>query len=114
MNRKLLLLASVGLFLVTAPVSQVFSMTDTKSGTVMVENKVMTDADVNQAVKDVLAKDAEFTVISRDVNVNTVNGVTTLGGKVDNAKAKADIEKRVVKIDGVKKVVNNIQVIDKK
>lgn len=114
MSNKLLLLTSVSLLLVAAPVVQVFSMTDTKAGAVMVENKVMTDADVNHAVKDALAKDADFVVVAKDVTVNTVHGVTTLGGTVDTAKAKDSIEKRVAKVDGVKKVVNNIKVVDKK
>lgn len=113
MNRKLLLLASMGLFLVTAPVVQVSANTGT-NGTVMVQNKVMTDADVDHAVKDAFAKDAEFAIVAKDVTVKTANGVVTLSGNVATAKAKVDVEHKVVKVDGVKKVVNNITVVDKK
>jgi hyperosmotically inducible protein len=46
-----------------------------------------------------------------DINVDTENGVVTLFGVVDTADSKKHAEAEVRKVDGVKSVVNDLQVV---
>jgi hyperosmotically inducible protein len=46
-----------------------------------------------------------------DINVDTRDGVVTLFGMVDSAEAKQKAEAEVRKVDGVKNVVNDLQVV---
>ena len=46
-----------------------------------------------------------------DINVDTRNGVVTLFGVVDSAQSKQAAEAEVRKVDGVKSVVNDLQVV---
>jgi hyperosmotically inducible protein len=48
---------------------------------------------------------------STDISVDTINGVVTLYGKVDDADEKAKAEREARKIDGVVKVRNLLQVV---
>ena len=50
-------------------------------------------------------------VDSSDLNVDTVNGVVTLHGKVHSEQAKAKAESIATSIDGVKQVKNVLQVV---
>ena len=51
-----------------------------------------------------------FTIFD-DVSANVDNGVATLTGKVTMPYKKSDIEKRVARVDGVTRVVNEIEVL---
>jgi osmotically-inducible protein OsmY len=53
---------------------------------------------------------ANFTIFD-DVNVEVRDGVATLTGKVTMPYKSSDIEKRVLKVDGVKEVQNKIGVL---
>ncbi len=46
-----------------------------------------------------------------DINVDTNNGIVTLFGVVDSPKMKQAAEAEVRKVDGVKNVVNDLQVV---
>jgi len=50
-------------------------------------------------------------VHSSGINVDTVDGVVTLHGKVDSAEDKANAEAEAKKIDGVREVRNMLQVV---
>jgi hyperosmotically inducible protein len=53
---------------------------------------------------------SNFTIFD-DVNVEVQSGVATLTGKVTMPYKRNDIEKRVMKVDGVKEVQNKISVL---
>src|SRR5262245_65316064 len=50
-------------------------------------------------------------VHSSGINVDTVDGVVTLHGKVDAAQDKTNAEAEVKRIDGVREVRNMLQVV---
>jgi len=54
---------------------------------------------------------AEEKVPSLDINVDTRDGVVTLFGTVPSAGAKSAAEAETQKIDGVKRIVNDLQVV---
>lgn len=66
------------------------------------------DARISTAVQATLTSDkaSNFTRI----DVDTTNGIVYLNGTVQDAKQKARAEQLAGRIDGVKKVVNNLQV----
>jgi DNA-binding response OmpR family regulator len=66
------------------------------------------DARISTAVQATLTSDkaSNFTRI----DVDTTNGVVYLNGTVQSAEQKARAEQLAGRIDGVKKVVNNLQV----
>lgn len=108
MKTKILLLTSACFFL-TAPIAHlplfgVDDMTMMKS-----EKIIISDSDINSSVKQLIVSDVNLSKFNIDVKVD--KGVVTLGGKVDNAMIKSDLEKRVAALPGVVKVVNNIVVV---
>ena len=52
----------------------------------------------------------QFTIFD-DISANVKDGVVTLEGKVTMPYKKNDIEKRVAKVDGVTRIVNNVDVL---
>src|SRR5579884_990867 len=66
-----------------------------------------------QVLKDVstsVQRYVHFTIFD-DISANVKDGVVTLAGSVTMPYKKDDIEKRVAKIDGVRSVVDNIDVL---
>ena len=45
-----------------------------------------------------------------NIDVNVTNGVVTLAGEVEDEHTKAEATHEAAKVDGVKSVVNNLQV----
>jgi osmotically-inducible protein OsmY len=70
--------------------------------------KVVTDASINTAVKTRLMKDKVARGTS--IDVDTKDGVVTIGGTVPAAADKDRIGRLVEKTTGVKSVVNNLTV----
>jgi hyperosmotically inducible protein len=70
--------------------------------------KVVTDASINTAVKTRLMKDKVARGTS--IDVDTKDGVVTIGGTVPTEADKLRIGKLVEKTTGVKRVVNNLTV----
>jgi osmotically-inducible protein OsmY len=66
------------------------------------------DAGIHTAVKAKLTADRFSNITNVDINVT--NGVVTLAGEVPNAKVKAEAEAEARSVDGVVKVINNLQV----
>ena len=66
-----------------------------------------------QVLKDVRSRVERYTqfTIFDDVNAAVKEGVVTLTGKVTMPYKRDDIEKRVSKVDGVRNVVDKIQVL---
>jgi osmotically-inducible protein OsmY len=71
-------------------------------------NKPVSDDSIHDKVMVKLAGDT--TVKGGAINVEVHNGVVTLRGKVDQEKARNKAEHLAKKIDGVKKVVNELTV----
>ncbi len=68
----------------------------------------ITDDILHDRVQIKLAGDQ--TVKGGGLTIDVKNGVVTLSGKVENEKQKVKAEKLAKKIDGVKSVINQIQV----
>ena len=66
------------------------------------------DASIHTAIKAKLTTDRFSNIVNIDINVT--NGVVTLAGEVPNAKVKAEAESEARSADGVKRVINNLQV----
>lgn len=66
------------------------------------------DAKLTAIIKAQLAREDRATVQAITVNVD--DGVVKLKGTVDSAEKKAKAEEIARKVDGVKSVVNNLQV----
>ena len=66
------------------------------------------DASIHTAVKAKLTADRFSNIVNIDINVT--NGVVTLAGEVPNAKVKAEAESEARSVDGVKRVINNLQI----
>jgi hyperosmotically inducible protein len=66
------------------------------------------DASIHTAVKAKLTADRFSNIVNVDINVT--NGVVTLAGEVPNAQVKAEAEAEAKTVDGVKRVINNLQV----
>jgi osmotically-inducible protein OsmY len=73
-----------------------------------VVNEVMDSTAITAKVKSKLAGDPAINALF--VNVDTSNGQVTLSGKVALAEQKAEAEKVARQVDGVKSVVNQLQV----
>lgn len=72
------------------------------------DNKPMSDDFVSDSVRRKLASDAIVKGGALDVQVK--DGIVTLTGKVELEKQKQKAEKLVKKVNGVKGVVNQIQI----
>ena len=66
------------------------------------------DTSIHAAVKAKLTTDRFSNIVNIDINVT--NGVVTLAGEVPNAKVKADAQDEARSVDGVVRVINNLQV----
>ena len=68
----------------------------------------LSDNAIQAKVKTKLTAERFSNIVNVDVNVT--NGVVTLAGEVPDAQVKADAEREVWSVGGVKQVVNNLQV----
>ena len=66
------------------------------------------DASIHTALKAKLTADRFSNIVNIDINVT--NGVVTLAGEVPNAMVKADAESEARSVNGVVRVINNLQV----
>lgn len=66
------------------------------------------DTSIHAAVKAKLTVDRFSNIVNVDINVT--NGVVTLAGEVPNAKVKKEAENEARTVDGVVRVINNLQV----
>ena len=70
----------------------------------------MSDQVLGARVADSVQRYSNFTIFD-DVNIEISNRVVTLTGRVTAPKKKEDIATRVAKIDGIRTLVNDIQVL---
>ena len=66
------------------------------------------DSAIHTAVKAKLTTDHFSNIVNIDINVT--NGVVTLAGEVPNPQVRIDAEKEARAVDGVVRVINNLQV----
>ncbi len=65
------------------------------------------DSAIHAAIKAKLTADRFSNIVNIDINVT--NGIVTLAGEVPNAQVKMEAEKEARSVDGVVKVINNLQ-----
>jgi hyperosmotically inducible protein len=82
--------------------------TQVETKVVPAAKELFNDANITATVKTKLAGDPAINALT--VNVDTSHGQVTLSGKVALAEQKVEAEKVANKVDGVKSVVNQIQV----
>jgi len=88
-----------------------FFMTGCQAMTGQTMGETMDDSYITGAVKTQLASD-KMVSLTR-VEVETNNGVVYLTGQVQSAEQKSHIGSLTSQVKGVKKVVNNLQVINR-
>jgi osmotically-inducible protein OsmY len=88
-----------------------FFMTGCQAMTGQTMGETIDDSYITGAVKTQLASD-KMVSLTR-VEVETNNGVVYLTGQVQSAEQKSHIGSLTSQVKGVKKVVNNLQVINR-
>jgi osmotically-inducible protein OsmY len=88
--------------------SIVLAVTIAACSTTQSAGKQVDDTTIHAAVKAKLTADRFSNIVNIDINVT--NGVVTLAGEVPNPKVKAEAEAEARSVNGVIKVVNNLQV----
>lgn len=109
MKYHLLLLSSLGLFLLTSPIQKIEGVEPVNS-TVIQQDKVLNDEQINRSIKDAIMADPVLAKFVDKINIVVERGVVTLKGVVDSSDVKSNIESKVKAVTGVKKVVNDIEV----
>ena len=93
----------LGATVVLAVVMAVGACTTTQS-----PGRQIDDNAIHTSVKAKLTADRFSNIVNIDINVT--NGVVTLAGEVPNAQVKKEAEKEARSVDGVVRVINNLQV----
>jgi len=88
--------------------SIVLAVTIASCSTTQSAGRQVDDSTIHAAVKAKLTADRFSNIVNIDINVT--NGVVTLAGEVPNPKVKAEAEAEARSVNGVVKVVNNLQV----
>ena len=93
----------LGVAVVIAVVMAIGACTTTQS-----PGRQVDDNAIHAAIKAKLTADRFSNIVNVDINVT--NGVVTLAGEVPNPQVRAEAEKEARSVDGVVKVINNLQV----
>jgi osmotically-inducible protein OsmY len=97
------ILRTLGIAAALAVVVSISGCTTTQSpGTQIDDNTIHTK------IKAKLTADRFSNIVNVDINVT--NGIVTLAGEVPNDKVKMDAEAEARSVEGVKQVINNLQV----
>jgi len=91
-----------------AALTLVFAMAGCQAMTGKTAGRNVDDATITGSVKSKLAAD-KISSLTR-VDVDTNNGVVSLNGVVESAEQKARAQEIASRVDGVSRVVNNLQV----
>lgn len=94
-----------------ATLAVLFFMSGCQAMTGQTAGEIVDDSYITSSVKTQLAADKVGTLTR--VEVETNNGVVYLTGQVQSADQKSHIGSVVSQVKGVKKVVNNLQVINR-
>jgi osmotically-inducible protein OsmY len=94
---------SLGLVAVLAVAVFVSACTTTQSPGTQVD-----DNTIHAKIKAKLTAERFSNIVNVDINVT--NGIVTLAGEVPNEKVKMDAEAEARSVEGVKQVINNLQV----
>jgi osmotically-inducible protein OsmY len=93
----------LGVAVLMAAVMAIGACTTTQS-----PSRQIDDSAIHTSVKAKLTADRFSNIVNVDINVT--NGVVTLAGEVPNAQVKAEAEHEARSVEGVVRVVNNLQV----
>lgn len=81
----------------------------TACGTAQAPNSQVNDSKITAQIKTKLAQDVGPSSLT-NVDVNTTNGVVTLAGQVESEAVKRQAEEVAIKVPGVVRVDNNLQI----
>ncbi|WP_394828948.1 BON domain-containing protein [Pendulispora albinea] len=71
------------------------------------------DRTITQRIRQSVVKDDAISFSGKNVKIITINGVVTLRGPVDTAKEKEEIATIAQRVDGVKRIDNQIEIAAK-
>jgi osmotically-inducible protein OsmY len=94
--------------LLTLAVSATLALLVVACSTTQPVGRQFDDTTIHASVKAKLTSERFSNIVNIDINVT--NGVVTLAGEVPNAQVKADATSETRSVDGVVKVINNLQV----
>ena len=97
--------------MLTVTLALLFFMTGCQALTGQTAGESMDDSMITSSVKTQLASDKLVTLTR--VEVETNNGIVYLTGQVQTAEQRSHIGSIASQVKGVKKVVNNLQVINR-
>ena len=95
----------------TVTLAILFFMTGCQAMTGQTAGEIIDDSVITTSVKSQLATDKVATLTR--VEVETNNGVVHLTGQVQTAEQRSHVGSVVSQVKGVKRVVNNLQVINR-
>ena len=95
----------------TVTLAVLFFMTGCQAMTGQTMGETMDDSYITGAVKTQLASDKMVSLTRMEVETN--NGVVYLTGQVQTAEQRSHIGSLTSQVKGVKRVVNNLQVINR-
>jgi hyperosmotically inducible periplasmic protein len=98
------------MFRTLIPVSGVLLLLAGVAGAQALDESDRKDLQVLKDIAQAVDRYAQFTIFD-DVNASVKDGSVTLTGKVTMPSKRGEIEKRVVKVEGVHAVVNQITVL---
>jgi osmotically-inducible protein OsmY len=94
--------------ILTLAVSMTLALGFAACSTTQTASRQFDDAGIHSAVKAKLTVDRFSNIVNIDINVT--NGVVTLAGEVPNARVSAEAQDEARTVDGVVRVINNLQV----
>lgn len=94
--------------ILTVAVSMTLALLVAGCSTTQTAGRQIDDTSIHAAVKAKLTADRFSNIVNIDINVT--NGIVTLAGEVPNAQVKADAASEARMVDGVVRVINNLQV----
>ncbi len=93
----------LGVAIVMAAVMAIGACTTTQS-----PGRQVDDSAIHASIKAKLTADRFSNIVNVDINVT--NGIVTLAGEVPNPQVKIEAGKEARSVDGVVRVINNLQV----
>ena len=94
--------------ILTLAVSMTLTLFVAACTTTQTPGRQIDDNAIHAAVKAKLTVDRFSNIVNIDINVT--NGIVTLAGEVPNAQVRADAVTEARTVDGVVRVINNLQV----
>ena len=72
------------------------------------------DRTITQQIRQAVVSDRALSMDAKNIKIVTINGVVTLRGPVANAQEKDLVEKKASDVPGISKVINQLEIINRK